>query len=355
MFTYDVSHSDLHREIYEQPELMKVCIEKNEENVKEIAKLVRERRISKVVLVGRGSSEHALIVGKYAFEVYTDAVASMCSPSVITRMNGKMNLGDCLVIGISQCGMAQDAYTVLEKCKNDGGIAVSITNERECLMRNAGTHYLNMEVEKEYSFTAGKSYMASTILVLLLVAYIAENESLLKSVHDMPSMIQKTLDSGMEENIAKAVTLFRNANDITILARGFSFAVAHETELKIMEASYTIAKTYSSCDYPHGPIATTRRFTPVIFYLTDKTTDESTLSLIQKLQNDFSISTLVVTNKEEYVSYGNEAILLPKEAEGIDAVCPLAVFSQLFCCILAFARGYNPDAPVGLSKVTVTL
>ena len=33
--------------------------------------------------------------------------------------------------------------------------------------------------------------------------------------------------------------LFRNVQDILLLGRGFSYAVANETELKIMEASYT--------------------------------------------------------------------------------------------------------------------
>ena len=50
----------------------------------------------------------------------------------------------------------------------------------------------------------------------------------------------------------------------------------------------------------------------------------------------------------------NEAVLLPKEAEGGAGVFGMAVFSQLFACLLSLARGYNPDEPIGLSKTTVT-
>ena len=64
----------------------------------------------------------------------------------------------------------------------------------------------------------------------------------------------------IEEQVKKSIPLFRNVQDILLLGRGFGYAVANETELKIMEASYTNAKAYSSCDYPHGPIATTKRF-----------------------------------------------------------------------------------------------
>ena len=50
----------------------------------------------------------------------------------------------------------------------------------------------------------------------------------------------------------------------------------------------------------------------------------------------------------------NEAVLLPKEAEGVAGVFGMVVFSQLFACLLSLARGYNPDEPIGLSKTTVT-
>ena len=158
----------------------------------------------------------------------------------------------------------------------------------------------------------------------------------------------------IEEQVKKSIPLFRNVQDILLLGRGFSYAVANETELKIMEASYTNAKAYSSCDYPHGPIATTNRFIPVIFFLTDEKTNDSTIKLVEKMKKDFSVSTLVVTNNEKYITMANEAVLLPKEAEGVAGVFGMVVFSQLFACLLSLARGYNPDEPIGLSKTTVT-
>ena len=54
------------------------------------------------------------------------------------------------------------------------------------------------------------------------------------------------------------------------------------------------------------------------------------------------------------IAMANEAVLLPKEAEGVAGVFGMVVFSQLFACLLSLARGYNPDEPIGLSKTTVT-
>ena len=163
----------------------------------------------------------------------------------------------------------------------------------------------------------------------------------------------------IEEQVKKSVPLFRNVQDILLLGRGFSYAVANETELKIMEASYTNAKAYSSCDYPHGPIATTNRFIPVIFFLTDEKTNDSTIKLVEKIKKDFFLmirrpprSTLFPYTT--LFRSANEAVLLPKEAEGVAGVFGMVVFSQLFACLLSLARGYNPDEPIGLSKTTVT-
>ena len=322
--------------------------------IENICKEVDNRNISKVLLVGRGSSEHALLVGKYAFEIYTDKLTSMAYPSIITLLDGKLDLSDVLTIGVSQCGEAKDVYTVLEKCQNQGGIAVSVTNEHECLMRNVGNYYINCECGKETSFTAAKSYMSQMVITLLFAAVLSHDEKVLEQIKKAPDIIEQSLCKNIEEQVKKSVPLFRNVQDILLLGRGFSYAVANETELKIMEASYTNAKAYSSCDYPHGPIATTNRFIPVIFFLTDEKTNDSTIKLVEKIKKDFSVSTLVVTNNEKYITMANEAVLLPKEAEGVAGVFGMVVFSQLFACLLSLARGYNPDEPIGLSKTTVT-
>lgn len=355
MYEYDVSKSNMWREVHEQPEIIRHVIDVNLPIIENICKEVDNRNISKVLLVGRGSSEHALLVGKYAFEVYTDKLTSMAYPSTVTLLDGKVDLSDVLTIGVSQCGEAKDVYTVLERCQNQGGIAVSVTNEHECLMRNVGNYYINCECGKETSFTAAKSYMSQAVITLLFAAVLSHDEKVLEQIKKAPDIIEQSLCKNIEEQVKKSIPLFRNVQDILLLGRGFSYAVANETELKIMEASYTNAKAYSSCDYPHGPIATTKRFIPVIFFLTDEKTNDSTIKLVEKIKKDFSVSTLVVTNNEKYIAMANEAVLLPKEAEGVAGVFGMAVFSQLFACLLSLARGYNPDEPNALIAGLMTV
>ncbi len=354
MFNFNVSNSNMWREVHEQPEIIAGVLQKNESVIVPLCDTVRKRKIKNVVLAGRGSSEHALIFAKYAFEVFTSMTATMCSPSVITQYNGNVDLSDSLVIGVSQCGQAKDVCAVLNRCRAEGGIAVSITNEIDCLMRNAGDFYINCECGKETSFTAAKSYLSQVVILLMIVANLSGDEKLQADIQTFPQLIAECLNSQFENQVKESIPLFRNARDVLILGRGFSYAVANETELKIMEASYTNAKAYSSCDYPHGPIATTQRYIPVICFLTDERTDESTVTLVEKLKHNFDVSVLVVTNKQKYEYLGNAVVRVPETADGVTGAIADVLFSQLFACLLAIARGYNPDEPIGLSKTTVT-
>ena len=347
-----IEDSNMYREIHDQPKHVKDCLELNAEKMDKIAKVVKERQIKQVVLVGRGSSDHANLVGKYAFEIYTDMVASISAPSVVTYFQGEVDYSNCLVIGISQCGEAQDVFEVLSKCQKQGGVAVSITNVRDCLMASIDEYYMNCECGEETSFTACKSYLTQTTILLGLVAKISGNKSLQEQLDKAPEVIEKSFE--IEEQIRKILPLYRNANQVYLFARGFLYALANETELKIIEASYLDARCYASSDFYHGPISMTPRFMPNIFFVADSVTNETTMDLHDKLKEEKDLYTMIVTNNESYAKKAHHSVLLPKECDGILGLYGCAIFSQLFACLLSIERGFNPDFPVGLSKVTVT-
>ncbi|MCI5773645.1 MAG: SIS domain-containing protein [Erysipelotrichaceae bacterium] len=353
MINVIIQDSNMWDEIHQENELIPYSIQKNKDKLNKIASEVLERNIKKAIFVGRGSSEHALQAARLFFEIECNMTVEIYNPSVISRYHANVNLKDYLVVGISQCGEAQDVWDVLQTALKQGALVVSITNADNALMNNIEKYYLNLEVGKELSFTAAKSYLAQLALMLELGAIISKNTKLIDSIENCGMLIAKCY--GIEQDIRNCISLFRNVSDITLIGRGYSYAIALEAELKIQEASYTNARAYSSADYQHGPISTTNRYTPFIFYLTDEKTDESTISLINKLKKNFNISSLVVTNKEKYLNLGDYGILLPSEAEGYLSMFSNAIFSQMFACILSFARGHHPDKPYGLSKVTVTV
>ena len=92
-----------------------------------------------------------------------------------------------------------------------------------------------------------------------------------------------------------------------------------------------------------------------MFFLADKKTDYCGQALLKRLKEETGIWCTVITNKPELAALGDTSVLLPPEYDGIKAVFTAAVFAQMFSCLCSLSRGFNPDAPKGVSKKTVTV
>ena len=155
----DTNTSIFWKEIHEQPQAVRSCLEANMQQLKTISEEVKTRNIKTVVFVGRGSSDHANLVGRYLFETHCGMVASICTPSVVTAYHGKVDYSNVLMIAVSQSGAARDIYEVMRQCDAQGGLCLSITNTEGSLMTTVGTYQINNHCGPENSITAGKSYM----------------------------------------------------------------------------------------------------------------------------------------------------------------------------------------------------
>ena len=163
----DTKESVFWKEIFEQPEAVRNCLKENEPVLREIAKEVKERKIKTVVFVGRGSSDHANLVGRYLFETKCSMVASICAPSVVTAYHSNVDYSNVLMIAVSQSGGARDIYEVMKHCDEQGGVCVCVTNVEGSLMTQAGKYQVRNHCGPERSVTAGKSYLTQVTICLL--------------------------------------------------------------------------------------------------------------------------------------------------------------------------------------------
>ena len=134
---------------------------------------MKERKIKTVVFVGRGSSDHANLVGRYLFETKCSMVASICAPSVVTAYHSNVDYSNVLMIAVSQSGGARDIYEVMKHCDEQGGVCVCVTNVEGSLMTQAGKYQVRNHCGPERSVTAGKSYLTQVTIVTALAAYIS--------------------------------------------------------------------------------------------------------------------------------------------------------------------------------------
>src|SRR3982074_1255153 len=117
------------QEIAEQPEALARTIQEERSKVARLGASLKTRDIDLIVLVARGSSDNAALLGRYLLEITTGIPVSLSAPSVHTLYHARLNLKRALVIGVSQSGEGEDINPVLEIARESGAFTVGITNE----------------------------------------------------------------------------------------------------------------------------------------------------------------------------------------------------------------------------------
>jgi glucosamine--fructose-6-phosphate aminotransferase (isomerizing) len=161
----------------------------------------------------------------------------------------------------------------------------------------------------------------------------------------VPGWVQAVLDDPAP--VAAAADTLAGASQLIVVARGYLYAAALETALKIKETCSLLADGYSSADLRHGPIAAVTRGLPVVALCAAGPALSDIASLVEDLRAR-EVSVLVVGD-------GMPAeVSLPAEAP--EALAPIlaVVRGQQLAYELALRLGRDPDSPAGLTKITAT-
>lgn len=230
---------------------------------------------------------------------------------------------------------------------------MAITNTEGSLLSQRAKFHLNCCAGLEKSLAATKTFLCQLALLTQLAAQLSGEPRLLDLVKRLPRIAAAMLDRTQE--LSRMAHRYRFMNECFILARGLNYPIALEFGIKTQETSFVRSRAYSVANFTHGPIAMLRDFIPVFVLATDAATDENTCEMIKRLKNQ-RCDVCVITNKQEIADLaGGNAVLLPPECEGVAGGFACATVIQLFACELSVQRGNNPDAPEGLTKVTVTV
>jgi glutamine---fructose-6-phosphate transaminase (isomerizing) len=339
------------KEIQEQPEVLERSFKSNQNMIKKIVKELKEHDINSVIVAARGTSDHAGIYGKYIIESEIGLPVSLAAPSIFTVYNKKMKLTNCLVIGLSQSGKAEDVLEVLKNANECGAITISITNDPTSPLAVEAKFHLFCDAGLEKSVAATKTCTTEMYLLAQLVAEWSGNEEIKRELSAIPRSITEMFNEN--ENIKNKVERYRLMQECFVLARGINYPIAMEAALKIQETSYVRAKAYATSDFHHGPFAMIQKDMPVIVFAPEGPSLKDVSEMIEKLKkNDAEI--IIVSNNKEVLEMGNSSFEIPQTNNDIISPFYNVVFAQMFACHLSILKGLNPDEPRGLNKVTIT-
>lgn len=340
----------LYREIHEQPDVISALLGREWGAVRELAATLRDHPRQFAMIVARGTSDNAATYGKYVLESYAGLPVALAAPSLYTLYGRPPRLAGALVVGVSQSGQSPDLVAVLEEARRQGALTVAIVNERESPLAAMAGHVLWCGAGQERAVAASKSYTAQLMLFAMLAAAMAPASDLEQGLASVADAVADAL--ALDARVRALAARWRGVDRCVVLARGYAYAAALEAALKIKETSYLVADAYSGADFLHGPVAVVEPGLPVVLFGAQGPTIPGMLELAALLRERGAIMA-GVTNDQDLAGAVDDALPLASMPEALSPIA-MAVAGQLLAYHLAVAKGYDPDQPRGLRKVTAT-
>ena len=331
-------------EMAEQPVRLRDLIGRFGE-VAERVRAVAPAPLGGITIVARGSSDNAAIYGRYLLETATGRPVSLAAPSLHTLYGIDVDYDGQLVIAVSQSGATPEIVRTLEALKNAGGRGLAITNQAGSPLALAAHAVIDLEMGEERAVPATKT-VTGQLLTFAIIAFALGHVPFARGELDaLPGWVQALLDDSAP--VAAAARKLADASQLIVVARGYLYAAALETALKIKETCSLTAEGYSAADLRHGPIAAVTRGLPVIGFCTSGPALTDMASVVEELRAR-QASVLIVGDGE------GADVWLPGEAPETLSPILAVVRGQQLAYELATVLGYDPDSPVGLAKVTPT-
>jgi glucosamine--fructose-6-phosphate aminotransferase (isomerizing) len=342
--------SFLEQEIHSQPEVIARLLDLEIDRIAQI--VARLPRFDYALIAARGTSDHAAAYAKYAWAGLAGCPVALATPSLHTLYATPPRMSGALVVGISQSGQSPDIVAVLEEGKRQGRPTLAITNDGSSPLAAAADHVIEIHAGPERSVAATKTYTAQlTVMAMLAAAWSAQPERLAE-LQGLPDALAATLSHA--PSVAARAERYRYMEQVVVVGRGYNFATAFELALKLKELTYVMANAYSSADFRHGPIATVSEGLPVILLMPGGAAFADMLDLAQDLRAR-GAELLIATDQPS--AHELATTLLPIGGSLPEWLSPITTIvpGQTLALQVAQVKGFDPDRPRGLQKVTRTL
>ena len=308
-----------------------------------IVKRIEQAKPRIIVFCGRGSSGHVGVYLRYLFEIRLGLVASAAAPSVVTAYQRPPDFRDALFVVVSQSGRSPDLINATQAARKFGALTLAIVNDENSPAAAASELVLPIGAGTEHAVAATKTVALSMIAGAQLVAALARDDDLNDGLQHLPLRLSSALAcdwSAWAGSAAGAAATF-------VVGRGYGLGCVREIALKVAEILRVPALGYSAAELRHGLRASITSATPVLVLRQN----DQTAAVIDDLVRDLKAA------GERVFTAGGSTGTLPWIGDGHPMCDPVLMLVPAYRAIEAAARrrGFDPDNPPYLSKVTRTL
>jgi glucosamine--fructose-6-phosphate aminotransferase (isomerizing) len=298
-----------------------------------------------VITCARGSSDHAATYAKYLIETRAGVLTASAAPSVSSVYGVSQDLRGCLFIALSQSGRSPDLLAAVAAAKAAGATILALCNSPDAPLIAAADLVIELRAGVETSVAATKSFLATLAALIRLVAAWRQDAQLESSLDALPAQ----MDRSWALDWSAALAPLESAAHLYVVGRGLGLGAAQETALKCKETCGLHAEAFSSAELRHGPYALLGEGFPALLLAQPDATQPGVAALGAELARR-GVPVVIAG------AHSDGAVMLPT-VPAIAEIAPLLLVQSAYRLIAALAlrRGFDPDHPPHLRKVTETV
>jgi glutamine---fructose-6-phosphate transaminase (isomerizing) len=298
-----------------------------------------------LLTVARGSSDHAAHYMAYLIMARLGRLVTSLPMSLVTLYQSKIDCRGLTAIGFSQSGQSPDLVAPMQYFSQGGARTVALVNVTPSPLANACRHVIPLEAGTETSVAATKSFIAQLAAGAHIVAAWQDDPEFLAALRLLPEALTQAAQANWEHAIEPLIDCER----LFVIGRGTGLAVAMEAALKFKETCSIQAEAFSGAEVKHGPMALIGEGYPLLIFAPRGPAQAGLLALASEMRDRKAMVLLAAP-------LGTPGADLPLIETGAPDLDPISTIQSFYPMVeaLSRARGYHPDTPRFLAKVTRT-
>src|SRR4051794_14866161 len=180
---------------------------------------VASEGVEGVIIVARGSSDHAAVYGRYLLELATRRPVALAAPSLHTRYGAHTDADGWLVVGVSQSGATPEIVDVVERLRATGGHAIAITNDPGSPLAAAAEGVIELGAGAERAVPATKTFTAQLAAFAVLAAALGPVPWADGDLALVPEAVARVLAD--PQPASALADRWARAEELVVIARGW--------------------------------------------------------------------------------------------------------------------------------------
>ncbi|QEE16451.1 SIS domain-containing protein [Promethearchaeum syntrophicum] len=288
--------------------------------------LIKDRKISKLIFTGMGSSFFCNYVPLYMLKQVGFDVEMIDAGEFLFHgvpENNELAFETTCIILVSQSGESGEIVELLQKLNmlRSKPMTIGITNTPKSYLANHSTMQLYLNAGKEETVTS-KTYVCSILILYFLAkSIITQNISMvseIKEIEQIIDFVSKLFQ--FDQSLERIMQTLQNVNKnfgsdykfVQILARGPSLSTAHQAALNFKEIVKINSEASSISTFRHGGIESLTELSKIIILSSSDKDHILDNRFIRNFIEKWSFGTLFYITSQKFKSIDEEIRTNPK-------------------------------------------